>query len=86
MHAAHPIVVELPEGSHRICHCGETATPPLCDRSGWNQCSDAAELTMPVRKTVMICTCAKSGKIPLCDGSHGNSTKTRNHRPRRQPG
>lgn len=71
MFAMHPIIVNLKQGSHRICTCGESMTAPICDESEGPPCRKAPVITLDAPKTVPICACGRSKKTPICDGSHG---------------
>ncbi len=71
MFAMHPIIANLPSGTHSICSCGDTAKPPICDESAGPLCRKAHTLTLETAKTVPICACGRSGAKPICDGSHG---------------
>ncbi|BCA94911.1 hypothetical protein TUM19329_12720 [Legionella antarctica] len=64
-----PISLEVEKGKKYIwCGCGESQTPPLCDK---RDCGDKsvtylAELT----EELCFCNCKCTKKPPLCDGSH----------------
>jgi CDGSH iron-sulfur domain-containing protein 3 len=67
----HPIIVNLPSGTHRICTCGESMTAPICDDSEGPPCRKAPSITLEAAKTVPICACGRTQTAPICDGSHG---------------
>ncbi|MBF0624235.1 MAG: CDGSH iron-sulfur domain-containing protein [Magnetococcales bacterium] len=73
----HPIILHLDAGEHRICHCGASHDPPLCDRSAGARCQKAAVLRLEQARTVPICTCGRSGRLPVCDGRHGYYRESR---------
>ncbi|MBF0155769.1 MAG: CDGSH iron-sulfur domain-containing protein [Magnetococcales bacterium] len=78
------MIIELEAGSHRICGCRESLSPPLCDESGGGLCRRlGVVLELGERRTVALCQCALSRKMPLCDGGHGTPQPKR--RPKGRP-
>ncbi|OSM02573.1 CDGSH iron-sulfur domain-containing protein [Magnetofaba australis] len=68
----HPVVAFLEAGEHRICHCGESETFPVCDgEQDASACRKAAVITVDKDKYVPICQCGRSSSMPVCDGRHG---------------
>ena len=67
-----PWVGTIPEGSHRLCACGESANKPYCDGSHARTGSDKTPLLYKAESEakVAVCQCGKSGNPPLCDGTH----------------
>ena len=77
----HPILVELAPGEHRVCHCGESLTEPLCDGGNGPECRKARVFTVNKQGIVPICACGRTRTAPICDGTHGYEKK----KPRRIP-
>jgi CDGSH-type Zn-finger protein len=71
-YASSPWVGTIPEGTHRLCACGESANKPYCDGSHGRTGSDKRPALFRVEHVgeVAVCQCGRSGTPPLCDGSH----------------
>ena len=53
---------------YKWCGCGESKTPPLCDR---DDCHEKCVVYQAgLTETVYFCGCKQSKDPPLCDGSH----------------
>ncbi len=67
-----PWVGTIPEGTHRLCACGESANKPYCDGSHGRTGSarTPALFKAEADSQVAVCQCGRSGNAPLCDGSH----------------
>lgn len=67
-----PWVGTLPEGSFRLCTCGESANKPHCDGSHARTGSDKRPALYVSEKEaqVAVCQCGRTANSPLCDGSH----------------
>lgn len=70
-----PWVGTIPEGSHRLCACGESDNKPYCDGSHARTGSDKTPVLFRAEQAskVAVCQCGKSGTPPLCDGSHSQA-------------
>ena len=68
-----PWVGTLPEGTFRLCACGESANKPYCDGSHARTGSEKRPALFVQEKEgkVAVCQCGRSANAPLCDGSHG---------------
>lgn len=65
-----PLKVELAAGTHAICACGGTATPPLCDGSHRGTDVRPAIVTLDGPLRYAWCRCRQSATLPACDGTH----------------
>jgi CDGSH-type Zn-finger protein len=67
-----PWVGTIPEGTHRLCACGESANKSYCDGSHGRSGSDKtpALFRAEADAKLALCQCGRPGDAPLCDGSH----------------
>ncbi len=65
-----PLKVPLDAGTHAVCACGRTATPPLCDGSHRGTDARPTMLTLDAPLRYAWCRCGRSAKHPTCDGTH----------------
>lgn len=64
-----PIVLEVEKGKKYLwCSCGESDTPPLCDKAGCGE--KAVCFIADLNEDVTFCNCKQTKNPPWCDGSH----------------
>lgn len=68
----HPFILSLPAGEHRLCGCGDSSDPPLCDQA---ECPKAIAIQLPAARTLAVCGCGRTRIPPYCDGRHGDVEK-----------
>lgn len=64
-----PAALTVEKGQKYLwCSCGETKTPPLCDKP---HCGDKALCYLAdLTEQVYFCNCKLTKNPPWCDGSH----------------
>lgn len=65
-----PNVLELPEGTHYLCMCGQSGNKPYCDGSHVGTGIEPELCELAEKTTLAFCQCGNTGIKPLCDGSH----------------
>lgn len=71
-----PFPLDVKKGiQYRICACGLSETPPLCDGSHQGTAIEPVIYEPSRDKIVFVCQCQQSKKGIVCDGSHVHVTK-----------
>jgi len=68
--AKSPIQVDLEQGEHYWCTCGESTAQPFCDGSHQGTSFHPLAFTVEEEQQAHLCQCKYTKNPPYCDGTH----------------